>query len=80
MAGLLKFIQCISLVSAAMMFTHTVCQRYSDWVHPSDRTVQTVYYQGVNACQTQVAKYCGKRGFIATTGEHVVCKRAFDVI
>lgn len=51
-----------------------------EWVHPYNRDVRTVYYQGVNASQSQVSKYTGSRGFIATTGEHVVCKRAFDVI
>lgn len=51
-----------------------------DWVHPHDKDVRTIYYQGINASQTQVSKYTGSRGFIATTGEHVVCKRAFDVI
>lgn len=51
-----------------------------EWVHPLDRDVRTIFYQGVNASQAQVSKYTGLRGFIATTGEHVVCKRGFDVI
>jgi hypothetical protein len=44
------------------------------------RDVRTIYYQGVNASQTQVSKYTGARGFTATTGEHVVCRLGFDVI
>lgn len=51
-----------------------------EWVHPRERDVRTVYYQGVNASQSQVSKYTGARGFRATTGEHVVCRRGFDVI
>ena len=51
-----------------------------EWVHPSDRDLRTIFYQGVNASQTQVSKYTGLRGFIATTGEHVVCSSGFDVI
>ena len=51
-----------------------------EWVHPSECDVRTIFYQGVNASQTQVSKYTGLRGFIATTGEHVVCKSGFDVI
>jgi hypothetical protein len=51
-----------------------------EWVHPGSKDVQTVYYQGVNASQVQVSKYTGARGFRATTGEHVVCRRGFDVI
>ena len=50
------------------------------WVHPDSRDVRTIYYQGVNASQAQVAKYTGSRGFTATTGEHVVCAQAIDVI
>jgi hypothetical protein len=49
-------------------------------VHPLAGDVQTIYYQGVNASQVQVSKYTGSRGFRATTGEHVVCTRGFDVI
>ena len=51
-----------------------------EWVHPKNKDVRTIYYQGVHASQAQVSKYTGLRGFIATTGEHVVCKRGFDVI
>jgi len=75
-----RSLKSMGLILAMILSTHTMYGSRADWFHPSDCAVQTVYYQGVNACQTQVAKYCGKRGFIATTGEHVVCKRAFDVI
>jgi hypothetical protein len=50
------------------------------WVHPTMHDVRTIYYQGVNASQAQVSKYTGSRGFVATTGEHIVCKQGFDVI
>lgn len=43
--------------------------------------VQTIFYQGMLASQTQAAKYTGTHGFIATTGEHVSAPTInFDVI
>lgn len=63
-----------------MIIGISLCACPCEWVHPGPKDVQTVYYQGVNASQTQVSKYTGARGFRATTGEHVVCKHGFDVI
>ncbi len=51
-----------------------------EWFHPTHQDVRTIYYQGVHASQAQVSKYTGTRGFIATTGEYVICKKGFDVI
>jgi hypothetical protein len=68
------------VMSISMLPMRAVFVNRCDWVNPGGRSVRTIYYQGVNSSQVQVAKYCGKRGFIATTGEHVVCDRAFDVI
>lgn len=63
-----------------MIVSISLCVCPCEWYHPGSKDVQTVYYQGVNASQAQVAKYTGKRGFRATTGEHVICKKGFDVI
>ncbi|HEV2917163.1 MAG TPA: hypothetical protein VGW78_05480 [Candidatus Babeliales bacterium] len=50
------------------------------WINPKDIDVKTMFYQGMFSSQTQAAKYTGSHGFIATTGEHVVCNKAIDVI
>jgi len=43
--------------------------------------VKTLFYQGMYSSQTQLAKYTGKtRGFIATTGEHVICSNGMEAI
>jgi hypothetical protein len=49
-------------------------------IEEGSRPVKTVFYQGVLASQTQAAKYTGSRGFIATTGEHVISSKAIDII
>jgi hypothetical protein len=42
---------------------------------------KTLFYQGMYSSQTQLAKYTGKtRGFIATTGEHVICANGMEAI
>jgi hypothetical protein len=42
---------------------------------------KTLFYQGMYSSQTQLAKYTGKtRGFIATTGEHVICSKGMEAI
>lgn len=49
---------------------------YSSWLF--DDTYQlypTIFYQGITQSQTQLAKYTGQNGFIATTGEHVKYKQ-----
>lgn len=46
----------------------------------NDSQIKTVYYQGIWSSQIQAAKYTGKRGFNSTTGEHVICPDAIDVI
>lgn len=40
----------------------------------------TIYYQGMSCSQIQMAKYTGNVGFIATTGEHIVCPKSIDII
>jgi hypothetical protein len=52
----------------------------SPWHVPSHQIVPTVYYQGMFCSQAQCAKYTGDRGFLSTTGEHVVCANSIDVI
>lgn len=53
----------------------------SFWKLPSHQVVPTLYYQGMFSSQTQCSKYTGDRGFVATTGEYVVCpKNSIDVI
>jgi|GEM_PF-3203878 len=53
--------------------------KYSDlsaleWVNVDPvNPVKTVFFQGIFDVQAQAAKLMGKRGFTATTGEHVVC-------
>jgi hypothetical protein len=52
----------------------------ADWLFPENIQVPTIYYQGMLESQTQCARYTGRRGFLATTGEHVVSNRSIDVI
>ncbi len=40
----------------------------------------TIFYQGMANSQIQLAKYTGKRGFVATTDEHVFCRKGVDLI
>ncbi len=56
------------------------CFAQVEWINPSDKIVQTIYYQGMTNSQAQAAKYMGPGGFVATTGEHVVCDKAIVVI
>jgi len=49
----------------------------SEWI---GEQVSTLFYQGMGNSQVQLVKYTGKRGFIATTGEHIILENAFDVI
>lgn len=51
------------------------------WViQEGSRPVKTIFYQGMLASQVQAVKYMGPDGFIATTGEHVACDKAIDII
>lgn len=52
-------------------------QRKNTWTGPG---AKTLFYQGFWSSQTQLAKYTGQGGFIATTGEHVTCTGAMDAI
>lgn len=51
-----------------------------EWVHPTDKNVQTIYYQGLMASQAQAAKYIDPSGFVTTTGDRAVCQRAAHLI
>lgn len=42
--------------------------------------MHTIFYQGMSGSQTQLAKYTGKKGFISSTGENVVCPTAIDIV
>jgi hypothetical protein len=46
----------------------------------TEGNIKTIYYQGFGCSQVQVSKYVGKRGFLATTGERVICKNAVELI
>jgi len=70
------FLKSISFSVALLISSLSFC---SEWTEP-DGDVKTIYYQGMSSSQTQVAKLTGSRGFIATTGERVVCPRGIDVI
>jgi hypothetical protein len=50
------------------------------WTMPNGKTIPTIFYQGMNSSQTQCAKYTGKHGFRATTGEHLTSSKAIDTI
>lgn len=50
------------------------------WINPAGCDVRTIYFQGIFASQSQIAKYTGEHGFIATTGERVKCANAPDII
>ena len=45
-----------------------------------NKPARTIFYQGLFASQTQIARYMGKQGFLATTGERVVSQYGADVI
>lgn len=63
-----------------LLFTFTITTS-QEWVYPSNKNVKTVYYQGMNASQTQAAKYMGSRGFLSpTTLEHVISDKYIDII
>ncbi|CAN5137919.1 hypothetical protein BH09DEP1_BH09DEP1_3570 [soil metagenome] len=52
-----------------------------EWIEPNGKNVKTVYDQGMNASQTQAAKYMGSRGFISpSTLEHVSTDKSIDII
>ncbi len=57
-------------------------EQVNRWINvEQENPVQTVFFQGIFASQAQAAKYMGRRGFIATTGEFVVClENSIDAI
>lgn len=67
-------------LSCLFLMTQSVVYAGQDWINPTGRDIQTIFYQGLGESQTQLSKYVGPRGFIATTGEHVVCQRGIDII
>jgi hypothetical protein len=79
----MKYLNCIYF---SMLFFTFFCswltaqEATETWFHPTNKNVQTIYYQGMGESQTQCAKYTGRRGFIATTGEHVICPNGIDII
>lgn len=58
----------------------TLAAQEFNWVHPAAGDTQTIFYQGMLSSQTQAAKYTGKQGFIATTGERVVNEKGITTI
>jgi len=75
----MKQVSIVSIVSIFLLLS--VSLQAQEWINPSQKKVWTVFYQGMNGSQTQGAKYTGLRGFISpTTGEHVICTKAIDVI
>jgi len=50
------------------------------WINQKNCDIRTLYFQGIFSSQVQLAKYTGNRGFVATTGEHVRCKNAPEII
>lgn len=67
-------------LSFIFLFIFTA-SRSQEWVYPNGKNVKTIYYQGMNASQTQAAKYMGSRGFLSpTTLEHVVGSKSIDII
>lgn len=51
-----------------------------EWKKPSHDELYTIFYQGMLSSQVQAARYTGKKGFIATTGERVHCPKGLDII
>ncbi|BDC34216.1 hypothetical protein Noda2021_01740 [Candidatus Dependentiae bacterium Noda2021] len=51
-----------------------------DWINPDNKIVQTIFYQGILSSQVQAARYMGKEGFVATTGERVICRNGLNLI
>jgi hypothetical protein len=63
----------VKLVAAVSFIT--------EWLIPEGVPIYTVYYQGMGASQTQLAKYVGSKGFLSTTGERVsIGERGIEVI
>lgn len=64
-----------------LLLTSILCgsSHASEWTRPK-KPVKTVFFQGVLCSQIQASKYCGPKGFTATTGEHVICPNALDLI
>jgi hypothetical protein len=54
--------------------------QHEKWTNSTDIPVQTIFYQGMGGSQTIGAKYTGKHGFIATTGEQVININGIDII
>lgn len=53
----------------------------SEWIIPAGaENSATVYIQGMMDSQKQCAKYCGPKGFRATTGEHVSLANSAELI
>lgn len=51
------------------------------WKEDSEyKSIPTVFYQGMNSSQTQLARYVGSKGFIATTNELVRFKQSENVL
>lgn len=48
--------------------------------HKENTQVSTIFYQGITCSQTNLSFYTGKKGFIASTGEKVVCNHAIDIL
>ncbi len=51
-----------------------------EWINPTNQDVRTIFLQGMMDSQKQCAKFCGEKGMTATTGEHVICPTAKDLI
>jgi hypothetical protein len=58
-----------------------ICVADANWISQTDTRVETVFYQGLMASQTQAAKYVDASGFMTTTGDWALCpKYASSVI
>lgn len=55
-------------------------QQELQWVIPVEPAAKTVFYQGMFSSQTQATKYTGRKGFIATTGEHIYSTKGIPLI
>ena len=68
-----------TFLSALFVIPFACASEQDKWTN-SAIPVQTIFYQGMGGAQTMGAKYTGKHGFIATTGEHVVNPHGIDLI
>ena len=46
----------------------------------NSESIKTIFYQGIYNSQVQLSKYLGTEGFIATTGERIVCEKGLPLI